>query len=257
MSWVGPIRDALSGDGLLLYSQPIVRLPDGEVVQQELLVRMRGPDGTVVAAAQFMPSAEEHHLVKDIDRWVIPHAIRFAAESGLPVQFNLSADSIQDPSTPRLIQDELIATGVDPTGIVIEVTESGLIQEHAVAERFAHRAVAAGCRLALDDFGTGYGGFTYLTHLPVSILKIDRTFVSDVVTNPASVKVVKAVVGLAREFGQTTIAEGVEDQQSLELLAELGVTHAQGYYFGRPGPLEEIGAWWPGSEPSTAEEKER
>jgi EAL domain-containing protein (putative c-di-GMP-specific phosphodiesterase class I) len=198
---------------------------------------MRTSDGELVAAGQFVPAAEQFNMVKELDAWVIPEAMRIAAATGRPVQFNLSAASLQDPATPGLIEEALVATGADPSAVVIEVTESGLIDEHAVAERFAHRVVGLGCRLALDDFGTGYGGFTYLTRLPIDILKIDRSFVRDLPANDAGRKVVSAVVGLGREFGQTVIAEGVEDEASLNLLRELGVDQAQGYFIGRPGPL--------------------
>ncbi len=124
MSWVGPMRAALKEDGLLLHSQPIVSLPSREVVQEELLVRMRQA-GEIVAAGQFMPAAEEHHMVEEIDRWVIPHALALAVELGRPIQFNISAASIQNPSTPLLIEEAIAAAGADPTSIVIEVTESG------------------------------------------------------------------------------------------------------------------------------------
>jgi EAL domain-containing protein (putative c-di-GMP-specific phosphodiesterase class I) len=221
---------------MLLYSQPIVSARTGEREQEELLLRMPGADGTVVPAGRFVPAAEQFKMIKEIDRWVIPHAVAACAAVGRPVQFNLSAASIQDPQTPVLIEDALEGSGVNPADLVIEVTESGLIDEHAVAERFAHRIVGTGCRLALDDFGTGYGGFTYLTRLPVSILKIDRSFISDL-GDDSSRKVVSAVVGLGREFGHTTVAEGVEDEETLATLRDMGVDQVQGYLTGRPAPL--------------------
>lgn len=239
MSWVGPLRTALESGGLLLYSQPIERIATREVVQQELLVRMVGPGEEIITAGRFMPAAEQYNMVKEVDRWVIPEALRVAAITRKPIEFNLSAASIEDPGTAQLIESELAATGADPAHIVIEVTESGLISQQAVAERFSHQVRELGCRLALDDFGTGYGGFTYLTQLPVSILKIDQSFVRDLTTNPASRTVVRAVVGIAEEFGQTTVAEGVEELEALEMLGELGVDQAQGYFLGRPGPLPE------------------
>lgn len=237
MSWVGPIRRALRDDTMLLHGQPIFDIASGEIVQQELLIRMLGEDGSPIAAGRFLPAAERYDLVAEIDRWVIPNAIEVAAALGEPVQFNLSATSIQDPATPALIEEQMAAYELDPSLVVIEFTESGQISDHAAAERFADRLAADGCALALDDFGTGYGGFTYLTHLNVSILKIDRSFVANLLTESSSQKVVKAVVGLAEEFGQTTVAEGVEDAETLERLAELGVQQAQGYHLGRPGPL--------------------
>jgi PAS domain S-box-containing protein len=237
MSWVGPIREALRNDAMLLHGQPIVDIATGEVVQQELLVRLPGEDGEAIAAGRFLPAAEQYEMIGEIDRWVIANAIAVAATLGESVQFNLSAASIQDPSTPAMIEEELARAGVPPERLVIEVTESSLIRDFVVAERFANRLVADGCALALDDFGTGYGGFTYLTRLNVSILKIDQSFVANMLTDASSRTVVKAVAGLATEFGLTTVAEGVENAETLEMLADFGVQQAQGYYLGRPGEL--------------------
>jgi EAL domain-containing protein (putative c-di-GMP-specific phosphodiesterase class I) len=122
---------------------------------------------------------------------------------------------------------------------VFELTETAVVQDKAATENFALRIHGLGCRLALDDFGTGYGGFTYLKQLPIDFLKIDIEFVRDLATNPASRHVVEAVVALATGFGLQTVAEGVEDSQTLEMLREYGVDYAQGYHVGRPAPLEQ------------------
>ena len=122
---------------------------------------------------------------------------------------------------------------------MFEITETALIQDEVAARHFAERLHALGCKLALDDFGTGYGGFTYLKQLPLDYLKIDIEFVRDLATNPASSHVVQAVVALARGFSLQTVAEGVEDAETLELLRELGVDLAQGYHIAKPGPLAE------------------
>ena len=125
---------------------------------------------------------------------------------------------------------------------MFEITETALIKDAAAALAFAERLHELGCKLALDDFGTGYSGFTYLKQLPLDYLKIDIEFVRDLATNPASSHVVKAVVALARGFDLKTVAEGVEDAETLVLLGELGVDLAQGYHIARPGPIADIDA---------------
>jgi PAS domain S-box-containing protein len=236
LSWIGRIQDAVAEDRFELFVQPIVDLASGEVVQRELLLRMRERDDEVVGPARFLPIAEQYGLIAEIDSWVVGRATEIAAEVG-PVQLNLSARSIGDPAIVERIEHCLEATGADPASLVFEITETALIADEAAAMVFVDRVHAIGCKLALDDFGTGYGGFTYLKHLPVDMLKIDVDFVRDLATNAASRHVVEAVVTLARAFGLQTVAEGVEDDTALQLVAELGVDFAQGYYIARPAPL--------------------
>lgn len=152
------------------------------------------------------------------------------------MSLNLSARSVADPGllgdVARLLED----SGADPALITVELTETAFMEDQQRGIAFARGLSDLGCRLALDDFGTGYGTFTYLKHLPVHALKIDREFVSDLTGSPASRHVVRAVVSLAQAFGHATVAEGVEDEETLAVLAELGVDQAQGYLLGRPAP---------------------
>ncbi len=224
----------------MLHAQPIVDLTTGEVVQSELLLRMRDPDGTLVAPGAFLPVAEQYGLIGEIDRWVIEQGAEIAA-GGRAVEVNLSGRSICDPSLMDHIQHCIAKTGADPSLLVFEVTETALVEDEAAAEVFAARLHEVGCKLALDDFGTGYGGFTYLKQLPLDYLKIDIEFVRDLVANPASRHVVEAVVALARGFELQTVAEGVEDAETLELLRALGVDFAQGYHIARPAPMDDRG----------------
>jgi PAS domain S-box-containing protein len=237
LSWIGRIQDALAEERFELFGQPIVDLGSGEIVQRELLLRMREPNGEMVAPARYLPIAEQYGLIADIDSWVIGRATEIAAELG-PVQLNLSARSLGDPAIVDRIEQCLDASGADPASLVLEITETALIADEAAAIAFVDRVHAIGCKLALDDFGTGYGGFTYLKHLPVDLLKIDVDFVRDLATNAASRHVVEAVVALARAFGLQTVAEGVEDAAALKVISELGVDFAQGYYIARPAPLD-------------------
>jgi EAL domain-containing protein (putative c-di-GMP-specific phosphodiesterase class I) len=191
----------------------------------------------------FLPTAERCGLIGEIDQWVIAQATKLAAR-GRQVAVNLSAASAGEPEVLDLIERELRDHGTDPGNVVFEITETAVMQNIDRATLFAERLVALGCRFALDDFGTGFASFTYLKRLPVQYLKIDIDFVRNLARSPRDRSVVKAIVGLARDFGQQTIAEGVEDEATAEVLRDLGVTYAQGYLFGRPCPLtdEALGA---------------
>jgi EAL domain-containing protein (putative c-di-GMP-specific phosphodiesterase class I) len=158
-----------------------------------------------------------------------------AAASGQTVNVNLSAHSLGDPELADVMERALNGAGAEPRRITFEITETAVAEHIEGALRFATRMAALGCQFALDDFGTGYGAFTYLKLLPIHYLKIDREFVHDLPDNPASRHLVEAMVSLARCFGQQTIAEGVEDARTLEILRELGVDLAQGYYIAPPG----------------------
>ncbi|MDX6521632.1 MAG: hypothetical protein QOF08_2237, partial [Gaiellales bacterium] len=234
--WLSRIRDALDEDRLVLFAQPIVDLSSGETVQRELLIRMRERDGTFVSPGEFLPAAERYGLIGEIDTWVIGQAAALAA-GGTPVEINLSGLSIGDPAILAAVERALEESGADPKLLVFEVTETAVASDLDAGRAFAEQLKALGCGFALDDFGTGFGGLTYLKHLPADTLKIDIDFVRDLLTSEPDQRLVRAIVDLAHGFGQTTIAEGVEDEQTLQRLREMGVDRAQGYFLGRPGPL--------------------
>lgn len=239
--WVGRIQDALRHDWFALYGQPIVDLQTGREVQRELLIRMCPPESAgiepaVITPGSFLPVAEEYGFITQIDRWVVDRAAEIAAE-GTAVELNISARSISEPWFTDHVREALTRTGADPALVVFEITETALIGNELTARRFVETLHEMGCGIALDDFGTGYGGFTYLKQLPIDSLKIDIEFVRDLRHNTASQNVVQAVTGLARGFGLKTVAEGVEDAATLDLLRSLGVDYAQGFHIGRPGPI--------------------
>jgi PAS domain S-box-containing protein len=233
LRWIGRVQEALAQDRFVLYAQPIIDVRSGEVVQRELLLRMHEPDGSVITPGEFLPAAEEYGLIGEVDRWVIARASEIAAVSG-GVELNLSARSMSDRTVLDYIEECLQRTGADPRDLVFEITETALVADESAAVAFAKRLHGLGCKLALDDFGTGYGGFTYLKRFPVDYLKIDVEFVRDLSVNPASRHVVEAVAALAHAFALKTVAEGVEDAQTLALLRELGVEFAQGYHIAMP-----------------------
>lgn len=234
LSWVGRIREALDENRLVLFSQPMVPLAGGEP-QEELLLRMKGRNGEYIAPGAFLPVAEKYGLITEIDQWVIMQAISRAAE-GHRVGVNLSAESIVALDLVSLIADEIQRTGADPSNIAFEITETALMRDLTKGEAFARGVVDLGCGISLDDFGTGFGTFTYLKKLPITYLKIDLEFVRDLVTSSANQYVVKAIVNLAQGFGCQTIAEGVEDDATLQLLRDFGVDFAEGFYLGDPSP---------------------
>ena len=246
--WLGRIRDALDQDRFMLYAQPIVDLRSGEVVQRELLLRMRDEDGGIVAPRAFLPVAERYGLIAEIDRWVIRQAVQLAS-NGTPVEFNLSAASIANSDVLAELASQIQTTGVDPSLLVVEVTETVMLDQPRAARALAEQLCALGCELALDDFGTGFATLSSLKQLPVQHLKIDIDFVRDIADDETNQRLVRAIVGVAREFELTTTAEGVEDEAALTTLRRLGVDRAQGYLFARPAPLSPARSTDPSSSP--------
>jgi diguanylate cyclase (GGDEF)-like protein/PAS domain S-box-containing protein len=232
------VEHALREDRFTLYAQPIVDLRTGATVQHELLLRMVDPGGEIVPPGDFLPVVEQYALMREVDRWVIKQGTRLAGE-GCPVQMNVSARSVSDADVLDQIERCIGENEVAPGMIVFEITETAIVEDELAALAFAERLHALGCKLALDDFGTGYGTLTYLKRMPVDYLKLDIEFVRDLLSNDASRHVVQAVVSLARDFGSQTVAEGVEDADTLALLGELGVDHAQGFHLARPTPFTE------------------
>ncbi len=237
MNWVGRIRDALDDDRLVLYAQPIIDVTTRTVVMHELLVRMTAGDGAIIPPGRFLPAAEQFGLIEDIDRWVLARAMKVAA-CGRKVHFNISGKTLGSRELINDLVRGLRDTGADPALLVCEITETALASDEAVAEAFVHELSELGCEIALDDFGIGYGGFVYLKRLPVTMIKIDMQFVRDLIDNAQNQYVVKAIVNLAQGFGRQTIAEGVEDQATLDRLGEYGVDYAQGFAIGRPAPID-------------------
>jgi PAS domain S-box-containing protein len=236
LAWATRLREALAEDRFELYAQPIVDCATRQVVQRELLLRLHDPEQGIVSPARFLPVAEELGLIREIDRWVITRAAEIARDCG-PVEVNISARSIGDPLLVDHIAHAIKRAGADPGSMVFEITETAIVEDEGAARSFLDRLHRMGCRIALDDFGTGYGSFTHLKQLPIDILKIDVEFVSDLLVDPASRRVVEAVVGLAKGLGLETVGEGVEDEQTFRQLVELGVDRAQGFHLGRPRPI--------------------
>jgi PAS domain S-box-containing protein len=234
------LRQVLTDEYLLAYSQPIVDHL-GVLAQEELLVRMRSREefDTVLPPAEFLPDAERCGLIGIVDRWMIARGIGLAG-AGRPAEVNLSGRSIEDEELAIDLVDELGRAGDGASRLVFEITETAAVEHLEAARAFTERLSSLGCRFALDDFGTGFGSLTYLRHLPVHYLKIDRVFVADATRSAGSRAVVRAVVAMARELDVLTVAEGIEDAQTLQLLRDFGVDYVQGFLIGRPAPIAPV-----------------
>jgi diguanylate cyclase (GGDEF)-like protein len=236
LHWVKRIHAALTEDRLVLHSQPIIDLRTGQVTHRELLIRMLDDDDELIAPGRFIPTAERFGLIGEIDRWVTNAGLRLALK-GMPVAINLSGYSIGDEAIIAAT-DAAVAQGLKPGAVIFEITETAALRNIAAARAFAATLANDGCPVALDDFGTGFGSFTYLKHIPARYLKIDIDFVRELTTSDTDQEVVKAIVGIARSLGKLTIAEGVENPETLALLREYGVDYAQGFHIAKPQPLD-------------------
>jgi diguanylate cyclase (GGDEF)-like protein/PAS domain S-box-containing protein len=242
MTWADRIREALANEAFELHAQPVMSLSGDPIPRSELLLRMLGEDGDVIPPASFLSIAERFDLIQEIDRWVVSRAIEIlaeqqAADRDVVLCVNLSAKSVTDPALPDHIEHELQAHGAQGRGLCFEVTETAAVVNIDRARDFAGRVAAMGCEFALDDFGAGFASFYYLKHLAFDLLKIDGEFVTGLSTNLTNQLVVKAVVDIARGLGKRTVAEFVEDAETLELLRGMGVDYAQGFHVAKPAPL--------------------
>ncbi|HEX4599414.1 MAG TPA: EAL domain-containing protein [Burkholderiaceae bacterium] len=246
MGWVNRITRALDDRRFRLRYQPIVALSahPGPIEHLEMLVSMVDEKGASIAPDAFIPAAERYNLMPSVDRWVIDSVLRFLG--GLPEGahhlrtccINLSGASLTDEHLLHYILGKLAEYGVSPRLVCFEITETATIANMNRALRLISELRARGCRFALDDFGTGLASFAYLKHLPVDFLKIDGTFVKDIVRDPVSLAIVKATNEIGHALGIKTIAEYVEDVETLEALRQLGVDYGQGFGIARPKPLE-------------------
>ena len=241
LTWSDRIRQALEDDRFRVHAQPIVSLKTGEIAKYELLLRMRAGDGMLFKPATFLPVAERFGLIRAVDRWMVAAAARLLADPrlGAPVAVNLSGDSLSDHGLPAYVEQTLAALGADGSRLTFEVTETAAIANLEQARALIAHVTQLGCRFALDDFGAGFGSFYYLKHLPFHYLKIDGEFIRALPDDATDQLLVRALVDTARGLGSQTVAEFVGSQATVERLRELGVDYAQGYYLGRPQPVED------------------
>jgi diguanylate cyclase (GGDEF)-like protein len=240
------LRRAVPGTDLRVHYQPIVALGNGDLAGFEALIRWRHPQRGDVPPGEFIPIAEESGQILSIGHWVLEQAAEQAViwrgrggTSGEPltVAVNLSARQLSRGDLPEEVGAVLAAAGLEPERLLIEITES-MLMENTQATLATLRALRElGVRLVLDDFGTGYSSLSYLERFPIDALKIDRSFVAGL-DSGGSAAIVTAIVSMAHSLGMTVTAEGVETEDQLEQLRRLGCEYAQGFFFGRPAPPE-------------------
>ncbi len=248
LNQVGSIRSAIEGGRLVLFAQPI-RYIAGEraVAYHELLVRMLNTAGEPVPPSEFMGAAERYQLMQELDRWVVNKAINTLAEElhdsmGRPIRFaiNLSGQSLGSEKFLAYIKQELARTGLDPSRLCLEITETVAVSNLKKAQVFIRDLRELGCQFSLDDFGTGLSSFAYLKMFPIDKLKIDGSFVQDICENEVSRSMVSAIAEIARVMGIETVAEYVQSEDILMAVGEIGVDWAQGYHVGEPIRLRDL-----------------
>jgi diguanylate cyclase (GGDEF)-like protein len=238
VQWREQIESALREDRFELHFQPIVEIASGRTNHLEALLRMRDLKGGIVYPDRFIPVAEKTGQIRSIDRWVLNHALELMGrQTDLKLAINLAASALQDPSLLPDLELLLDRFGVLPQRVSFEVTESAAIESLTHAKHLMSGIQRLGCRFALDDFGSGYASYAYLRELPVDQLKVDGAFVRNLAANREDRIFVKAIADMAHSMGKTVTAEYVENRATFEIVAELGVDYAQGFYCGRPEPL--------------------
>ncbi|MGE0125598.1 MAG: putative bifunctional diguanylate cyclase/phosphodiesterase [Vicinamibacterales bacterium] len=239
------LRRAVQNDELLAYFQPQVDGRTDAVVAVEALMRWKRPDVGLVSPAQFIHVAEESGSIHEMGRWILRAAsaasvARGWAARGVNVAVNISTQQFKRPDVVDTLVSAVHEAGLTPDAVSLEITESVLV-DHARAVPTLVALKDAGFSIILDDFGTGYSSLTYLKALPLDALKIDRSFIRTLTTDPRDMAIVTAIIGVARSLGMRVVAEGVERAAQKEKLLELGCTVMQGYLFGRPQPVELVG----------------
>ncbi|MES3006976.1 MAG: EAL domain-containing protein [Pseudomonadota bacterium] len=243
--WVNRITEALERDLFSLYFQKIVSLePSAPHCNAEVLLRLRGEDGEVIAPGVFLPAAERYHMMVQIDRWVITHFFTwFATHVGQLDEIdcfsvNLSGQSLGDPEFLEFLSTELSRHQMPVNRICFEITETSLIENLVYTGRFIRSLKELGCRFALDDFGAGMSSFTYLRNLPVDVLKIEGMFCKNIRSSAIDRAMVSSINEIGHLMNLQTVAEYVETAETLAICQELGIDYAQGFHLHRPEPLE-------------------
>ncbi|MBD2502935.1 putative bifunctional diguanylate cyclase/phosphodiesterase [Anabaena azotica] len=240
------LHGALERKEIVVYYQPIINLQTGKMTAVEALVRWQHPIRGLISPTEFIPIAEANGLIEKIGEWVLRTACiqnRAWQLAGLPpmrMSVNLSARQFEQANLVELIHQIMQESGLQPSYLELEVTESFLMTDINHSTKILKQLRELGVWLALDDFGTGYSSLNYLKRFPVNMLKIDRSFVQDIASNPDSAAVTDAIIALAKSLQLKITAEGIEDQQQRHYLQQRGCHEGQGYYFGVPVPAEKI-----------------
>jgi diguanylate cyclase (GGDEF)-like protein/PAS domain S-box-containing protein len=239
------LRKAVENQSWMLHYQPLIDLSTSSMVGVEALIRWPEPGGGLVPPGEFIPLAEEMGLIEAIGDWVVEELSRqdtaWRAEGlSLEISFNLSPRQLWQPDVVDKIMSRIESVGMDPARLTVEITESTAMTDPDRTQRILQDIHERGLRLAIDDFGTGYSSLARLKHMPVDVLKIDRSFIRDVDSDRDSASMVSAMIGLAHNLGMSALAEGIETEGERRFLVDRGCPFGQGYYFSRPVPASEI-----------------
>jgi len=248
LSLLTELRQAVDRGELRLYLQPKLMLDTGRVSGAEALVRWQHPQRGLVPPMEFIPFAEQTGFIRTLTMWVFEEAARHwlaLQAEGLPLTLsvNLSTRDLLDPDLPQKFDALLVKHRVPAEAYCLEITESAIMDDPQRALGTLNRLSALGFKLSIDDFGTGYSSLAYLKRLPVDELKIDKSFVLSMETDPDDAKIVRSTIDLAHNLGLTVVAEGVENAKAWDMLRELNCDEAQGYHMGKPMPAAEFGQW--------------
>ena len=245
VGWMRKLREAIDNDAFELRYQPIVQISSGQTTHHEVLLRLRGDNGEEIAPDAFLPAAVRFGLMAEIDTWMIENAIKALAEyragnPGLRFSVNLSSNAFEAENLSAYVGSQLNKYDVPAKSVIFEITESLAVRHLSHVEQQIAVLRELGCEVALDDFGTGYSSFSYIQQLSVDYIKIDGSFIKDLVNKRVDQKMVRLIGEIGREAGMKTIAEYVQSSESFALLGKLGIDYAQGYYIGRPAKTPAI-----------------
>lgn len=248
LALMAELREAIERDQLLLHFQPKVKILTRRVVGIEALVRWEHPRRGLLMPDRFIAAAERTGLIDPLTRWVLVDALSHCQDAcregmDLQVSVNLSARSLRDPQLVEMVEKALNATGAEPRRLTLEITESAIVLDPECAEQTLARLHGMGIRLSIDDFGTGYTSLGSIKRLPVDEVKIDKSFVSNMLADKMDEMVVRSVIEVGHNLGLEVVAEGVETIEALEVLAALRCDEAQGYFISRPQTYDALKEW--------------
>jgi EAL domain-containing protein (putative c-di-GMP-specific phosphodiesterase class I) len=248
LALVVELRGAIERNELELHYQPKLHMRSGIMTRAEVLIRWNHPQRGHLTPSQFVPIAERTGLIRAMTDWVFDRVLaqcRAWQDEGAPIHVavNISAKSLLDQSLPSKVQAALDRWHVDPRFLKIEITESSIMADPAHALAICSMLQSMGVRLSVDDFGTGYSSLTHLRELPIDEIKIDKSFVGAMTTSEADAAIVRTVIDLGHNLGKQVCAEGVEDEPTWRMLADLGCDLAQGYWIARPMPGPDLMKW--------------
>jgi len=240
------LRWGIERNEMVLHFQPQISLFSGAIIGLEALIRWQHPQRGLLQPGEFIPLIEQSNHMVDVGEWVLQEAcrqMRAWLDAGLPavkVAINLAARHFLVPGLHATIADALRRQRIPPRFLEVEITESTMMQDTATAIRSTTQLKEVGVRISLDDFGTGYSSLAYLSNFPIDVVKIDRSFICDITSNPANAAIAQATIAMSHKLGKTVLAEGVETEEQMQYLRRNECDEMQGFYFSRPVPAEEI-----------------